>query len=301
MIKLHPTVTEKNRIRGCFTYLKNDAPRVKREEDIHIYTRTYDSIQLESFYTARNKSLFPFNRERHRENERSGLREGRRRGERRSHRYNPARVCTCFTSTPRLFADSKLCRTIRVPLSRSRIIKRGKGKTCLARCSFFSPLSVSLCSTSASPPPFPSRRGVLDSSPNANVTLHLEISSFLFFFLRGGGEKHGVAIRRVNGARPGVVKVEMNVREGPSRLSLRSPLQAANIASQTAEFRPHDRDVSPFLFLGWKRREKRRRKKEETLYNGISTSIFHLARMLPMIIFSYSPIYLIFKGKLFLI
>lgn len=33
------------------------------------------------------------------------------------HRYNPARVCTCFTSTPRLFADSKLCRTMRVPLS----------------------------------------------------------------------------------------------------------------------------------------------------------------------------------------
>lgn len=144
MIKLHPTVTEKNRIRGCFTYLKNDAARVKREEDIHIYTRTYDSIQLESFYTARNKSLFPFNRERHRENERSGLREGRRRGERRSHRYNPARVCTCFTSTPRLFADSKLCRTIRVPLSRSRIIKRGKGKTCLAAL-FFPSLSLSLC------------------------------------------------------------------------------------------------------------------------------------------------------------
>lgn len=160
--------------------------RVKREEDIHIYTRTYDSIQLESFYTARNKSLFPFNRERHRENERSGLREGRRRGERRSHRYNPARVCTCFTSTPRLFADSKLCRTIRVPLSRSRIIKRGKGKTCLARCSFFPPLSVSLCSTSASPPPFPSRRGVLDSSPNANVTSHLEISSVFSLLLFAG-------------------------------------------------------------------------------------------------------------------
>lgn len=141
-----------------------------------------------------------------------------------------------------------------------------KGKR--ASLLFFSPpslsLSVSLCSTSASPPPFPSRRGVLDSSPNANVTLHLKYQAcFLFFFLRGGGEKHGVAIRRVNGARPGVVKVEMNVREGPSRLSLRSPLQAANIASQTAEFRPHDRDVSPFLFLGWKRREKEEGRKEK--------------------------------------
>lgn len=36
-------------------------------------------------------------------------------------------VCACFTSTPRLFADSKLCRTMpAAPLSHSWIIKRWK-------------------------------------------------------------------------------------------------------------------------------------------------------------------------------
>lgn len=77
-------------------------------------------------------------------------------------------------------------------------------------------------------------------------------------------------IRKVNGARPGVVKVKMNVREEPSRLSLRSPLEAANIASQTAEFRPHDRDVSPFLFLRSQLKKKGEEGGggEETLYNA---------------------------------
>lgn len=90
--------------------------------------RVRNSIELESLstdksrYNARGPGTFQSNT-----TPRTGENPTGRRG---APALNPGtRVCACFTSAPRLFADSKLCRTMpAAPLSHSWIIKREKRK-----------------------------------------------------------------------------------------------------------------------------------------------------------------------------